>query len=95
LPVCFPALIANRARSWSRVQKGCFAQELIPISLLAQLLTLGISQRLPNPSSEALEQRQAETVRRLIDAIVWEWDNPYSDPGSSGWVPLDPGEDEE
>src|SRR3984893_4396042 len=25
LPVCFPALSANRARSWSRVQKGCLA----------------------------------------------------------------------
>jgi hypothetical protein len=42
----------------------------------------------------ARQTRQAQTLQRLIDAIVWEWDNPYSDPGSSGWVPLSPGEDE-
>jgi hypothetical protein len=40
---------------------------------------------------------QRKTLRRLIDAIVFplDEDNPYSDPGSSGWVPFDPGEDEE
>jgi hypothetical protein len=50
----------------------------------------GINQDPPNPSPEAREHRQAETLQRLVDAIVWEWDNPYSDPGD--WTPL---EDEE
>jgi hypothetical protein len=35
------------------------------------------------------EQRlcQEETLQRVLDAIVWEWDNPYVDPGD--WRPLE------
>ena len=29
---------------------------------------------------------QRETLQHCLDAIVWEWDNPYLDP--SDWVPL-------
>jgi len=33
-------------------------------------------------------QRQRRTIQRyLIDPVVWEWDNPYLDPGD--WVPLE------
>jgi len=31
-------------------------------------------------------QRRRRTLQRCLDAIVWEWDNPYLDPGD--WVPL-------
>jgi hypothetical protein len=70
--------------------------ELIPYRT-AQRLTLGISRWPPTFSSEALEQRQAETVRRLVDAIVWldrdEDIGPYI--GDQGFRLPDPGEDEE
>jgi hypothetical protein len=32
-------------------------------------------------------QRQRRTLRRLLDGIVWDWDNPYLDPGD--WRPLE------
>jgi hypothetical protein len=31
--------------------------------------------------------RQTGTLQHCLDAIVWEWDNPYADPGD--WVPLE------
>jgi hypothetical protein len=34
-----------------------------------------------------LKLQQKKTLQRLLDAIVWEWDNPYADPGD--WVPLE------
>jgi hypothetical protein len=36
-----------------------------------------------------LQVRREKTLHRLIDGIVCEWDNPYSDPGSGGWKPLE------
>jgi hypothetical protein len=45
---------------------------------------------LPWWSPDAQEQRRNETIQHLKDAIIWEWDNPYLDPGD--WTPL---EDEE
>jgi hypothetical protein len=37
-----------------------------------------------------LQRKQKRTLQRCLDAIIWEWDNPYVDP--SDWTPL---EDEE
>jgi hypothetical protein len=37
-----------------------------------------------------LKLQQKKTLQRLLEAIVWEWDNPYVDPDN--WTPL---EDEE
>jgi hypothetical protein len=76
---------------------GSFAADAVIPYRTAQLLTLGINQDPPNPSPEAREHRQAETIRRLVDTIPRldpdEDIGPYID--DHGFRLPEPGEDEE
>jgi hypothetical protein len=58
-------------------------QRLVPFRS-AQYLTLGLSVQRANPAPvEALEQRQKETLQRLVDGIVWlDRDEGKAGPGS-------------
>jgi hypothetical protein len=45
-----------------------------------------LAARLAAEYDERRRLGQQQTLQRCLDAIVWEWDNPYLDP--SDWVPL-------
>jgi hypothetical protein len=73
--------IAELERSRHELSQKVWRERLKSSEQSIALLTVLLR---ANETSRAA--RQTEILQRLIDGIVWDWDNPYADPGD--WVPL-------
>ena len=67
------AHVGAHTRTLSFTQTGKIVTAALAVTITrAMAVTLGAAEK---------------TLQRWLDAIVWEWDNPYVGPG--GWTPLE------